>query len=85
MYVVSMCFCTGGMDQNQILMSNKLLAVSVYEQLTTKCLRETIVKIFNYQSLAGLTGGGESEMTDAEKKEMQKKRYGQLLRSVPHV
>ena len=39
---------------------------------------QTIVKIFNYQSLAGLTGEekDDHEMTDAEKKELQKKRYG---------
>ena len=38
---------------------------------------QTIVKILNFQSLAGLTGEekDESEMTDAEKKEVQKKRY----------
>ena len=38
---------------------------------------QTIVKILYLQSLAGLTGEekDESEMTDAEKKELQKKRY----------
>jgi hypothetical protein len=45
------------------------------------------VKICYFQSLAGLTGEekDDDEMTDAEKKELQKKRYTVHSYSVPQV